>query len=78
MGISDKETEVVTVRQRLVRQPSQRLKRRSLPFQYSLRTLVQRDALSRIFVLVIFHFSSSLWCSELAISYNVTMRYTTT
>ena len=33
-----------------------------------MKTLVRLDALSKIFVLVIFHFLSSLWCSDLAIS----------
>ena len=35
--------------------------------------LVRHEALSKIFVLVIFYFSSSMWCSDLAISYSVTI-----
>ena len=35
-----------------------------------MKTLVRLDALSKIFVLVIFYFSSSMWCPDLAISYS--------
>ena len=63
MGMFDQETEVVTIKIG---------KATILEFKATIATFsIKFDALSKIFVLVIFQFSSLLWCSDLAISYSV-------